>query len=333
VLEESAVGLIATYGDPLSNTDNALLGADFRYLNTRFENGGTLQGSAWYQQTDTPDLEGDDAAFGVSLSAPNSAGWNGELAYRELGENYRPAMGFVSQVGVRSLLFDGGYSWWPGSGFVQSIESSVGGKRIETLDGELVNQEIVVEPLDISNHSADSFEIRVHDVREYLDEPFDIAAEVTIPAGDYQWTYYCIEARSGQHRAVYFNAWACGGDFYDGTLLSVSPAVTWRPNMHFMFAASYEVNEIELPGGAFTTRLATLQADVAFTSTWYWENLVQYDNVSDSIGINSIIRWVPLAGRELVLVVNHALADPLEVDEFENASTEILLKFYYTFRY
>jgi hypothetical protein len=103
--------------------------------------------------------------------------------------------------------------------------------------------------------------------------------------------------------------------------------------MHFLLAASYEVNDVDLPYGSFTTRQSTLQADIAFTSTWYWENLIQYDNVSDNIGINSIMRWVPLAGRELLLVINHELSDPLESRDFEAANSEILLKFYYTLRY
>ena len=39
VLAESAVGLIVTDGDPLSNLDNSVAGIDFRYQNTRLPNG------------------------------------------------------------------------------------------------------------------------------------------------------------------------------------------------------------------------------------------------------------------------------------------------------
>ena len=39
VLEESSVGLIVTGGDPRSNRDNSLMGADFRYRNTRLPGG------------------------------------------------------------------------------------------------------------------------------------------------------------------------------------------------------------------------------------------------------------------------------------------------------
>ena len=334
VLEESAVGLITTYGDPWSDAGNRLLGIDFRYLNTRFASGATLEGAAWYQQTDTPGFDGDDAAFGVSLGAPNTEGWKGYVDYREIQANFNPAMGFVNQAGVRNLLFEGGYIWRPDSDWLRSVESGISGTRVETLAGDLDYEEVEFEVLELSNFTADELSGSVRRFRENLREPFEIFDGVTIPEGDYEWTQYCLELDTGQHRVVYLSSDLCGGDFYNGTLDSAGASLTWRPSKHFVLAGSYEVNDIALPYGAFTTRQATLQADVAFTSTWYWENLVQYDNVSDSIGINSIMRWVPQAGRELVLVYNHELLDdPLTSDSFEGTYSEVLLKFYYTFRY
>ena len=50
VLNESAVGLIVTDGDPLSNLDNSLAGADFRYRNSHLPGGRVLESQVWYQQ-------------------------------------------------------------------------------------------------------------------------------------------------------------------------------------------------------------------------------------------------------------------------------------------
>ena len=333
VLEESAFGVIATYGDPTTNQDNSLIGADFRYLNTRIGNNRTLQGAAWYQQSDTPQLDGDDAAYGFSLSAPNSEGWSADLTFRELQKNFHPAQGFVSQVDVRNLLLGAAYTWRPESDLVRSIRSGVSGKRVETIGGDLDHQQIEVELLRIDNHTADHVDFILLDFDERLTNDFEISDGIFIPAGVYQWTRYCVMAGTGQHRAVSFSGWACDGDYYDGTRRSIGPEIVWRPNMHLAFKAAYRINDIDLPYGSFTTRLATLQADIAFTSTWYWENLLQYDNVSDSLGINSIMRWVPLAGRELVLVVNHELLDPNEMRDFHSSYSETALRFHYTFRY
>ena len=88
-----------------------------------------------------------------------------------------------------------------------------------------------------------------------------------------------------------------------------------------------------MPYGNFWTRLTTLRADVAFTNALYWENIVQYDNVSNSLGINSIFRWVPRAGREVILVVNREFIDYLRDRTFNSVTGDITFKFGYTFRF
>jgi hypothetical protein len=333
ILEESSAGVIATYGDPTSNQDNSLLGADFRYLNTRLASGKTLQGSAWYQQTDTPGLDGNDAAWGFGLSAPNTEGFSGSVAYKELQENFRPALGFVELVDVRNLLVEGAYIWRPDGGRFRTIRSGVQWKRIETLAGELENEEINIELLRLENHQSDYVAARRTLYQEQLTTPFEISDGVIIPSGLYDWDRYCLVVGTGSQRDLKFFTWACGGEFYDGTRESYGPEITWRPNKHLSLTASYVVDYVALPYGSFTTRQAILQADVAITSTIYWENLVQYDNVSDSLGINSIMRWVPLAGRELVFVFNREMLDPTEELKFESTFSEMVVKFYYTFRF
>ena len=62
----------------------------------------------------------------------------------------------------------------------------------------------------------------------------------------------------------------------------------------------------------------TARVDVAFTSTWYWENFVQYDTVFDSIGLNSIMRWIPQASREILLVINRDYVRPRWYGRFQD---------------
>lgn len=79
--------------------------------------------------------------------------------------------------------------------------------------------------------------------------------------------------------------------------------------------------------------MEALRADIAFTASLYWENLVQYDNVSESIGVNSILRWIPEAGREAVLVLNRQLQDFDRDNRFDSLYTELTFKLGYTFRF
>lgn len=77
----------------------------------------------------------------------------------------------------------------------------------------------------------------------------------------------------------------------------------------------------------------SLRANIAFTSTWSWENFVQYDNVSYTMGLNSILRWMPRAGREVLLVVNREFADYTQDRTFTSATGDVTFKFSYTFRF
>jgi len=55
--------------------------------------------------------------------------------------------------------------------------------------------------------------------------------------------------------------------------------------------------------------------------------------VSDSIGINSIMRWIPEAGREMVLVVNRDYVDFDNSGNFRTSTGDVTAKISYTFRF
>jgi hypothetical protein len=333
VLRESSLGMIVTNGDPASERSNTLLGIDFRYLNTRISADRTLVGAAWYQQSDTDGLHGDDAAFGAGVELSSREGWGAELEWKEIRENYYPALGFVNRTGVREYDAELDYTWRPQERRMRAITSGIEIWRVETLSGQLESEEISLTAFEFENHAADYLTLDYLTSRERLVQPFEISDGVIIPAGDYPFDSYCVNVKTGEHRAVAGETFACDGDFYDGTRLAAGTDLTWRPSPHFRLGAGFEWNDIDLPHGAFITRLASLPADIAFTATWYWENFLQYDNVSETIGVNSILRWIPQAGRETVLVLNRQLENSGRNNRFRSLYGELTLKLSYTFRF
>ena len=333
VLEESSLGIIATAGNPTGTPDNRLLGADFRYLNTRLSPDRTIVGSLWYQQTETDGESDHSAAFGVNLALPARRGWLLEAEWMEVQRNYFPALGFVNRTGIREYEVETGYNWRPDTRRLRSITSGVEFWRVQTIAGEVESQEFKVDVLELENQTADVLTLSHQSNRERLTEPFGIFDGVTIPAGDYTFDSICIEGATGQFRRVSGEFIACDGEFYDGERTTIAPYLTWRPDPHLRFGAGFEWNDVDLPQGSFVTRLASLRADVAFTSTWYWENFLQYDNVSETIGVNSILRWVPEAGREAVLVLNRQLEDLDRDNRFASYYSELTFKLSYTFRF
>lgn len=333
ILDESSVGMILTHGDPNSNLDNTLAGVDFRYTNTRFGNGRTLEGSVWYQQSETEGLEGDDSAFGFTLRAPNAEGFRGAIGYKELQQNFFPALGFVNRVGVRDLTLEGGYTWYTDWSAIRSIHSGIDFERIEKLSGGVESQIVNLRAFEVEGDTGDAFGFNYFLMEENLETGFEIFEGVVIPAGNYEFEQYCFNLRSAEYRKIVVFADYCAGGFFDGDQVGTGAKIQWRPSPHFSFSASYSFNEIELPYGAFITRLMSIHADVAFSNKWSWENFLQYDNVSYGLGLNSILRYVPRAGREIVFVVNQEYVDLLKDRNFIRVYSDMTFKVSYTFRF
>jgi hypothetical protein len=95
----------------------------------------------------------------------------------------------------------------------------------------------------------------------------------------------------------------------------------------------YDWNDVELPQGNFVTRLIGLSTQVVFSTNLAWITLMQYDNVSEVLGINTRLHWIPKAGREGFIVLNHNLQDFDKNASFRSAAADMSVKFKYTFRF
>jgi hypothetical protein len=333
VLDESSLGMIFTAGDPNSNNDNKLGGIDFRYLNTRLPGGKVLEADAWYQQSDTQGLTGNDASYGVGISMPNNSGWRGGMHHKQIQTNFNPALGFVNQSNIKESTADVGYTYYPKSNFMQEIFSGVDIQRTSFIDGGLDTQVILGRLVEIQTNSRDSFNIHYSQTREVISTPFriyeDDNRQVVIPPGIYSFG----EASTGGQRDLSGQVTVLNGDFYGGNRTNLVGEVTWRQSKYFTVSASYDWNDINLPQGDFITRLTSLTTEINFSPTLYWINLLQYDNVSEVLGLNARLVWIPTAGQEGLIVFNHSLQDRDKNNSFNSELSDINIKLSYTFRF
>ena len=59
---------------------------------------------------------------------------------------------------------------------------------------------------------------------------------------------------------------------------------------------------------------------------------MQYDNTAEVMALNSRLRYIPEAGREIILVLNHG-ADVDAANRLSSTRSDLNLKVSYTFRY
>jgi hypothetical protein len=337
VLEGSSVGMIFTDGDPRSNLDNSLVGADFQYTNTRLPGNRVLQGEAWYQESDTEGVDSEQAAYGFRLRSPNVVGWRGGIGVKQIEENFFPALGFVNRAGIRDHVFEAGYARRLGGDFLQTMYTGLDAERIDLIDGGLQSQVISLRALSVESIVGDTAHLRVHASKEALAEPFVIwdknGEQVIVPAGAYSFDEAEFSIATGNRRKFWGELSYRAGDFYNGERENIGAGIGWRPSNHFVFTLNYDANDVQLPSGDFISRLARLRAEVIFSSTLSWSTLLQYDNVTETVGINTRFHWVPEAGREAFIVLNHNLQD-LDLDNrFKSTLADLAVKFNYTFRF
>lgn len=333
IFEQSSIGAIITHGNPTADDSNTVVGLDFNYLNNRSFEGVTIEGQAWYQKSDTDSFEGDDEAFGANISSPNTDGFSGGLEYRQLGENYFPAMGFANRVGIKQAQAELGHTYRFSRGtLLRSIANNIEFTTVSDTDGNTQTEEIELELAQIENQKGDQTVLLLNNIREVLVKPFKIADGITIPLGDYSFQRYGIELESGGQRRLLVTLGLEDGGFYGGNRKTAELTLNWRPSPYFTSVLEYEFNDIDLPQGNFNTHLVRLRTNIAFTPEWAWISTIQYDNQSALLGVNSRVQWIPRAGSEFYIIYNGGWREN-EYSSFDQLGQSATMKVGHTFRF
>jgi hypothetical protein len=62
-------------------------------------------------------------------------------------------------------------------------------------------------------------------------------------------------------------------------------------------------------------------------------SVLQYDNISEEIGLNTRLQWIPEAGREAFIVLNYAVEDRDKDNTFRSLTSDLSIRFRYTLRF
>lgn len=342
VLSESQAGLLFTAGDPGSDGDNALAGADFSWRTRRFRGDRVLRLDAFVLATrDQPEGTGDSIdghAFGLAMSYPNDT-VEANLGFQEISGDFRPDLGFVRRRDVR--LARGNFEWRPRprSGPVRRLSFGVRPTVFWRLSDERVESaEFRITPAEVLFHSGDRFELVYIPTEERLLEPFEIAEGVVIPPGTYRFDRYELQLEMADTRRVYGEIEVQTGTFFTGRRDTYEMEVAFRPLRKLTLETRLEHNDVRLDEGDFTANLARLRTTVDFNPEISWITFAQWDDRTDSLGINSRLRWILSPGREVFLVWNRAFTtrDPLEPDPsftLTPGATDTTVKVEYTLRF
>lgn len=239
-----------------------------------------------------------------------------EAAYNEIGEQYAPALGFVSRPDQRRIGGQFGVTpWFPNSPFVRQLHFIMQGNHIWGRDGEKQSHFLRVLHR-FRTQSGENLTLDATQRFERLEDPFAIRPDATIPLGDYTFNTVRAAFSTNGSRSVSANASVSVGEFYDGTRRQYGAGMRWNTGPHLQVDVDVDRNDIALPiaNGDFSTTVVGVNMVAAVNRKIFANSLFQYDDDSETIQANIRINWIHTPGSDLFLVFDtgYQTGDPLE---------------------
>ena len=329
ILEQSWVGVIATRGDPSGAGDNSLLGLDARFATSSFRGGQNLSLELFAMRTDDS-ASGSDYAYGVKAEYPNDR-WQAMMGFMQIGDGFRPALGFAPRTGIRKMTADLGFSPRPHRFGIRQIQLTASPSVVTDLDWRTESWDVFTHLPQIEFDSGEEIALQVIPTFERLAEPFEIQPGIVIPPGSYRWTQWQVEVSTASKRPWVVGVEMSRGGFYTGTMTQFSSEITLKPSRYLAVAAQLQLNDVSLPEGEFVAKVVSTRLDLRASTNVTWSNQVQYDTDSRLLGFQSRFRWILKPGNDIFFIVGRGWVKRLDghyAREFDSGSA----KLQYTFR-
>ena len=146
-LDQSWVGAIVTNGNPEGTGTNNLLGVDAQLATSKFDGDKNVTLDLFAERTDDQVL-GKDYAAGFGVSYPNDR-WDLYLNWKQIGDNFQPALGFVPRVGIRTTNARIAFQPRPGRWGIRQFFFELEPEYITNLGNRLENWRVFMAPFNI----------------------------------------------------------------------------------------------------------------------------------------------------------------------------------------
>jgi hypothetical protein len=329
IWSESWIGALGTIGDPLGRTGSWLGGVDFTYATSRFRGNKNLLVGVWGLATDRDGLGRDATAHGFKVDYPNDL-WDMQVTYKRIGRDFDPSLGFVPRRAVHLINGQANNRTRLSRGPLQQMFHQFQPSLALDLAGRWESYRVFFAPVNWRFRSGDRVEVNINPTGERLVMPFEISDGVFIPAGSFHWTRYRLEGGTAQKRRFYTQLTWWFGDFYNGELDQIEWTGAWNPTPLVTIEFSGERNIGRLPTGRFTQTLVGNRLRVNLSPDLSISSYAQYDTDSDSVGVNTRLRWTFRPVADLFVVYNHNVRELL--DRWQMESNQLLVKLQYAWR-
>ncbi len=342
VFEESAFGMLFTFGDQLGRESSVTGGMDVTLQTSSFMDEKNLLFGAWGLFNDRKGLGGDKLAYGFQAAYPNDL-LDVSLSSMHIGDGFDPSLGFVPRNDGHLWKFTSEFNPRPAWPWLHQMyhEGSLSLFNDQKND-RWQSYEAVIKPIDWLLATGDRFYVQSDLIGDRPPVEFELVSDVDLPRGSYEWTRYTAGARTADKRRISAEGLYETGNFYNGKLETVSGRVTVRPSALITLQGTGEKStghvlgpEDEVEGyvrRAVAEELYGFELQLNVSSDLQFSSLTQYDTKSREMGSNNRLRWTFSPSGDLFVVYNHNALRTLK-DRWEFVSSQLPLKIQYAWRF
>lgn len=309
-------------------------GADLRLATSRFRGRQNLEFDAFVLWTTDQLGAGDNLAYGTRIGFPNEP-WSGNVSYEVVGANHNPALGFVSRTGYKNLNPRMAFQPRPRNhSWIRRFDFTLDTNLIVDRQNHWLTRDVNWQVMRVESHSQDGIGFNIQPQYERLEDDFDIAEGVVLPAGgQYNFTRYRVGFNTANRRPVSVRGDYEWGGFFSGMRREMTLNVGVRPRPGIRLQLEGEYNDIALAEGSFATRIYRLTSDTQFNPWMFVVANVQFDTVSNVLGWQTRFRWTLQPGNDIFVVYTHNWLDDERFNRFKTLDRRGAAKIVYTHRF
>lgn len=299
VLDESKLGIIFTNGDPRGQSSNTVAGADFQFRKSNFLGDKQLRGDFYYEHS-ASSTSGQDDSFGAQIDFPNEP-WSTYFRFKQVGNNFDPALGFVARPGIREYQTRFAYKDRPADSFVRWWETGLWADAVTDLHNSTESYTPLNPWLSFFFQSGDNMWMEMWEQHEKAPS-FTLPHNIVVPAGSYIFSTWHWHGESSPGRLISTILDVQYGKYYDGKLLQTDAQINLNPNETLSTGLRHVMQEMKMPGGNVTIHVESVDASMNFTPDMQLRGQLQYDNISKAMALSLRYRWEFQPGSELLVV-------------------------------
>ena len=329
--KQSSIGIIGTNGNAFSDQNNSLAGIDLHLASSQISGNKNLAFSLYGLKSFNSGLSDNSVSFGTEFNYPNDF-LNFRVGYLQIGENFTPGLGFIPRKNIRESYGSIGIGPRPKKSVVLQVRSGIRYLFISDLkNGGLQTSQVDFNLAQIIFLSGDIISFSSQYQFEALEKDFNIFGNFVIPASKYNYWRHSVSLSSAKRR----NFWAATnvslGTFYSGKRTDWLMQAGYKVIVPVYIGIESDRKWVSLPDGNFVTQIYRLNLNFLFSPDLSWYNYLQYENQTKTIGWQSRIQWIIKPGKEIFLVFNSPVIEPLE--RFTSEVYEARIKIKYAIRF